>query len=253
MLIFDFDGVLINSIDEVTVTAHNAVSDSSATALEELPQNLVELFQRNRFHAQGAPDVFSLMDWCRRRCEEKAGHLLSPEEFQAILSKDERSAKERRERFFNTRREFMEENKDVWLALNAPYQPLWDELRKYGGGRVVLLTSKNRAAAADLCRRYDLQVADENIYSGDGGANKIGNMKRIHGRFQRSAYTFVDDNLTNLKQLDGHFNEHRDFLHLLMASWGYVGPDDRNHARKAGYPYITQSDLIDLLDEELSA
>ncbi len=253
MLIFDFDGVLINSIDEVTVTAYNAVTGTFTTRLEELPENLVALFQRNRFHAQGAPGVFSLMDWCRRHFKHQPDRLLSSQEFQAILSEDERSTEERRERFFNTRFRFVEENEEAWLALNAPYQPLWDELRERGGDRVVLLTSKNRAAAGDLCRRFEMHVADENIYSGDGGTNKIDNMNRIHERFQRSAYTFVDDNLTNLKQLDGHFNEKQEFLHLLMASWGYVGPDDRDHARKAGYPYITQADLIDRLDRELPA
>lgn len=251
MLIFDFDGVLINSINEVTVTACNAVSGESATTLEELPPDLVALFQRNRFHAQGAPGVFSLMDWCRRHFEEQADHLLSPAEFQSILSKDDRSAEARRERFFNTRHRFVEENKDAWLALNAPYQPLWNALRERGGDRVVLLTSKNRAAAGDLCRHFGLQVADENIYSGDGGVSKIDNMNRIHERFQRSAYSFVDDNLTNLKQLDDHFNENEDFLHLRMASWGYVGPDDRYRAGKAGYPFLTQSDLIHRLDRKL--
>jgi FMN phosphatase YigB (HAD superfamily) len=250
MLIFDFDGVLINSIHEVTVTACNAASGESATTLEELPEDLVALFQRNRFHAQEAPGVFSLMDWCRRHFEQQADHLLSPPEFQSILSEDQRPAEDRRERFFETRRRFVEENKDAWFSLNAPYQPLWNALRERGGHRVVLLTSKNRTAAGDLCRHFDLKVADENIYSGDGGTNKIDNMNRIQERFQRSSYTFVDDNLANLKQLDDHFNENKDFLHLLMASWGYVGPDDRDRAREAGYPYITQTDLIRRLDGE---
>jgi len=253
MLIFDFDGVLINSIQEVTVTAYNAVSGASATTLEELPRDLVALFQRNRFHAQEAPGIFSLMDWCRRHFEQQADHLLSPPEFQSILSEDQRPAEDRRERFFETRHRFVEENEDAWLSLNAPYQPLWNALRERGGGRVVLLTSKNRAAAGDLCRHFGLEAADENIYSGDGGANKIDNMNRIHRRFQRAAYSFVDDNLTNLKQLDDHFNQAEPFLRLLMASWGYVGPDDRDRARQAGFPCITQSDLIDRLDKELPA
>ncbi|MFP4347828.1 MAG: HAD family hydrolase [Thermodesulfobacteriota bacterium] len=253
MLIFDFDGVLINSIDEVTVTAYNAVSGESATTLEELPGDLVALFQRNRFHARAAPDVFSLMDWCRRHFEQQSDHLLSPSEFQAILSEDDRPPEARREQFFKTRRRFVEKNRDAWFSLNAPYQPLWDALMERGGRRVVLLTSKNRAAAGDLCRRFDLQVADENIYSGDGGANKIDNMNRIHERFQRPAYTFVDDNLANLKQLDDHFNQNKDFLHLLMAAWGYVGPDDRDRAGQSGYPCITQTDLIHRLEEELPA
>ena len=190
------------------------------------------------------------MDWCRRHFEQQPDHLLSPSEFQSILSEDERSAEDRRERFFETRKRFVEANKDGWLALNAPYQPLWSALGERGGDRLVLLTSKNRSAAGDLCCHFGLEVADENIYSGDGGASKIDNMNRIHDRFQRATYEFIDDNLTNLKQLDGHFNRKREFLRLLMASWGYVGPDDRERAGQAGYPYITQTDLIERLDRE---
>ena len=47
MLIFDFDGVLINSIDEVTVTAYNAVSGATITALEKLPDDLVALDRKS--------------------------------------------------------------------------------------------------------------------------------------------------------------------------------------------------------------
>ena len=34
MLIFDFDGVLINSIDEVMVSAYNAVTSKNIRAME---------------------------------------------------------------------------------------------------------------------------------------------------------------------------------------------------------------------------
>ena len=50
MLIFDFDGVLINSLDEVVLTSFNAASQTLHTALAEIPFDLVRLFKRNRFH-----------------------------------------------------------------------------------------------------------------------------------------------------------------------------------------------------------
>jgi beta-phosphoglucomutase-like phosphatase (HAD superfamily) len=48
MLIFDFDGVLINSLDEVTLTAYNAVTGKQVTSLADLPTALVGLFQHNK-------------------------------------------------------------------------------------------------------------------------------------------------------------------------------------------------------------
>jgi hypothetical protein len=45
MLILDFDGVLINSLDEVALTAYNATTGKLVTSLADLPTALVGLFQ----------------------------------------------------------------------------------------------------------------------------------------------------------------------------------------------------------------
>ena len=65
MLIFDFDGVIINSLDEITVTAHNVVTGRLDTSLNALSPGVIRLFQRNRFHVQGIGDVVTLMKWCK--------------------------------------------------------------------------------------------------------------------------------------------------------------------------------------------
>lgn len=52
MLIFDFDGVLIDSLDEVILTVYNTATGQQVTRLTDLAQPLVELFRRNRFHVQ---------------------------------------------------------------------------------------------------------------------------------------------------------------------------------------------------------
>ena len=52
MLIFDFDGVLLDSIREIVVTAYNMARGTLVTRLDQLPQNALELFLRNRFHVQ---------------------------------------------------------------------------------------------------------------------------------------------------------------------------------------------------------
>ena len=61
MLIFDFDGVLVNSLDEVVLTAYNAATDSLVTSLEQVPADLEQLFKRNRFHVQPIGDAIGLM------------------------------------------------------------------------------------------------------------------------------------------------------------------------------------------------
>ena len=64
MLIFDFDGVLINSVDEVVLTTYNATSANLHTSLTDLPAELVSLFKCNRFHVQPIGDAILMMQWC---------------------------------------------------------------------------------------------------------------------------------------------------------------------------------------------
>ena len=64
MLIFDYDGVLLDSVREIAVTAYNMLNNTIATRLDQLPQNALELFLRNRFHVQPIGDAPVLLKHC---------------------------------------------------------------------------------------------------------------------------------------------------------------------------------------------
>lgn len=249
MLIFDFDGVLLNSLDEVVVNAYNAVTGKLITSLEELPGDLVDLFKRNRFHFQPAGDAIPLMNWCLENYQKTPGRILTQTEYQEVFQSSDVPLIDRTNKFFSTRRLFIEKNKEIWLSLNAPYQPVWDELIKRGSERVVILTNKNRKATHSLCHHFSLKVLKENIYSGDNGATKIENLNKILKRFNSPKYYFIDDSLKNLRELDLHFNKNKELLTLLFASWGYNGPEDKAMAQAYGYSVLKQEEFITFLDK----
>ncbi|UCF89850.1 MAG: hypothetical protein JSW39_16250, partial [Desulfobacterales bacterium] len=87
MLIFDFDGVLLNSIDEVVITAYNSAAGRLLTSLEALPAELVGLFKRNRFHIQPIGDAVVLMHWCLKTYPTAPGKILAPEEYGRIKNR----------------------------------------------------------------------------------------------------------------------------------------------------------------------
>ena len=86
MLILDFDGVLINSLDEVALTAYNATTGKLVTCLADLPPALIGLFQRNRYHVQSIGDGVLLMNWCLKNYGNKAEKGLKPEKYEAIIA-----------------------------------------------------------------------------------------------------------------------------------------------------------------------
>lgn len=208
MLIFDFDGVLFNTLDEVSLTAYNAVTGKLFISLEELPGDLVGLFRRNRFHFQSAGDALPLMSWCIKNFRRRSHELLSQEEYGDIIDNAGISLPRRTEIFLRQENGLSKEMKSVEGAEHS-HQPLWDELIHRGGSRVVILTNKNRKAVLDLCRSHDLEVLEENIYSGDRGVKKIENLNQIRRRSNGFQYCIIDDSLKNLREIDCHFQRRK--------------------------------------------
>jgi len=249
MLIFDYDGVLLDSVREIAVTAYNMLKGTIVTRLDQLPPNALELFLRNRFHVQPIGDAPVLMKWCLAVGESDPDKLLSPGEYDKIIQQVAEPVAARTTRFFETRNRFKNKDLEAWRALNAPVQPLWRILIENPTENLVLLTNKNRDATISLSNHFGLKISDDNVYSGDHGTTKIENMTRIMQRFRKPAYEFIDDSVKNLREIDEYFNREEQTISLIFATWGYTGPDDARIAQDFGYQVVT----IDEFAEKLKA
>jgi len=249
MLIFDYDGVLLDSVREIAVTAYNMLEGTIATRLNQLPQNALELFLRNRFHVQPIGDAPVLMKWCLEIGESDPDKLLNPAKYDEIIQQVDEPVAARTTRFFETRNLFKAKDLKAWTELNAPVQPLWQIMAEQPTKNLVLLTNKNREATISLSKHFGLIISDDNIYSGDHGTTKIENMTRIMQRFKKPAYAFIDDSVKNLREIDEHFNKEEKTISLIFATWGYTGPDDAQAAKDFGYQVVT----IDEFSEKLKA
>ena len=248
MLIFDFDGVLINSLDEVVLTTYNAATERLVTSLDRVPADLVRMFKNNRFHVQPIGDAIELMNWCLANYRTEPQKILSREQYRTIVKSSNVDLTVRTSMIYAARNRFIAADIRHWLGLHQTYQPLWEELARRKNLQFVILTNKNHDATLRLCRHFGLKLEAGNIYSGDGGTTKIENMLRIQERFARQKYVFIDDSVLNLKELDSHFNRNSRLLTLVLAAWGYLGAGDIRSAPETGYPAYQQADLIKRLD-----
>ena len=247
MLILDFDGVLINSLDEVTLTVYNTTTGKRVTSLADLPAALVGLFQRNRYHVQPIGDAILMMGWCLDHYRQCPTKNLTPGEYQALISNPQAPIIDRTNWIYETRSHFIARDFECWLALHQPYQPLWGELQQRSNFPYVVLTNKNRDATLRLCRHFGLSIESANLYSGDQGVSKVENMQQIRKRFGDQNYRFVDDSVKNLQELAKAFSLGRKKIKMLLASWGYTGPGDEKKAQDDGFAVINQTDLIALV------
>ena len=250
MLIFDFDGVLINSIDEVVLTTYNATRGSLLTSLTALPRDLVRLFKHNRFHVQPIGDAILLMKWCLEQFQTSPQQRLTGNEYKTILADVSDALTDRTHRVYEMRSRFIEKDQNAWMALHQPYQPLWNELLQRSYQPMVILTNKNKDATLRLCRFFGLRVKPTNVYTGDHGITKSEHMRQIQERFRSELFFFIDDSIKNLQELDREVNPKKKNLNLLFASWGYTGPGDEKIAGESGYPVFQQVDLISFLKKK---
>ena len=247
MLIFDFDGVLINSLDEVALTSYNAATGKLYTSLADAPSDPIELFMRNRFHVQPIGDAIVLMNWCLDSYRIDPNKILTREEYQNIICDAATELIDRTNLIYEARRCFIEKDTKGWLALHHTYQPLWEELAGRNNCPFVILTNKNHDATMRLCRHFGLGIDADDIYSGDQGISKIENMQKIQARFVSESFAFIDDSINNLKELDIFFKRKKLNLSLLLANWGYTGGNDAVAAQQSGYKVVNQYDVISLL------
>jgi FMN phosphatase YigB (HAD superfamily) len=247
MLIFDFDGVLMDSVREVAVTVYNTLQGAIITEPNQIPKAALKMFLRNRFHVQPIGDTLILMKWCLERAASDPEKRLSPQEYDWLTRQTDEPVVQRTNRFFEIRRRLKQKDFSAWLELNTPVQPLWHQLTQKQGKDLVILTNKNREATLDLCNHYGLPISKGNIYSGDNGTTKIDNMQRIIQRFKVSDYTFIDDSVKNLREIDAYFNQDKKVIDLIFATWGYTGPDDAAFAKNLGYRVLAMDDFIKIM------
>ena len=141
MLIFDFDGVLLNSVVEMSITAYNGVTGDLATSPDALPGNALHLFITNRYHVQAAGDALTLMQWCiEQQADLPADYRLSADEYHVIRQRAKTPLGDRTTHFFEARKRFVAHDPDQWRSLNSVYEPVWKTLRRKGAEQVVILT-----------------------------------------------------------------------------------------------------------------
>ncbi len=247
MILLDFDGVLMDSVPEVAVSAYNACMDGLLTDVSALPEGLLETFRSCRHFMREPSEAIPLMTWCLDSLAHPSGPSLDAATFRRCCRSSPLPPDVRRQRLFAARKRLWRAAPGAFLSLNRPFQPLWDFLAHGRRRPFVVLTTKNRQAVLSLCRHFGLDIDAGDVYAGDGGSGKSTNMLSIHRRFAAPQYVFIDDLLPNLRQLRDGFRQPGVRLRLFLAQWGY-GPDtDAEIAPQEGIAVIDPQGAIDLL------
>ncbi len=243
MLVFDFDGILVDSLKEAVLVAYNAALKRELRSIEELPPGYIEVAYANRHHVQPAGDFLPFARWCAEMCAIDRGARINLDQYNRVLAAETVPLKERTASFFAARKRLCQDIEEGWYDFLYPYEPLWSALVKLNHYSPVILTNKNREAVIKICARFKLNVKEDHIFSGDGGVTKFENFHRLHELFGAPKYHFIDDSVLNLQDLQRKLPKTPE-VELLHGAWGYVGPEDLNTAKKLGIRTISLAELM---------
>ena len=220
-LILDFDGVLMNSVDEALITAYNTATDLLVTSIGDLPTGFYKNFKERRSEAHNAKEMTALACRC--------------------LGIKEPSDPDIQKKYFEKRNLFYQKDKNTWLSLNKPHEPLWSYVSKLDKGSFVILSTKNKKAILELASFYGMTLSSERVFSSDDAPSKKENFNTIEKLYPSPHYFFVDDSIKNLLSLKSHSPK----ITCALASWGYVDEKAIKTAKENEIAVIGQEDLIE--------
>jgi phosphoglycolate phosphatase-like HAD superfamily hydrolase len=247
LLVFDFDGVLVDGMAEYWWSARKAAlrlqekAGSSEVDLN-LPQEAPVAFHRLRplIH-KGWEMVLMAAELGREEVDVEAILKAYPQALATAQARWGLSSEALQELLETVRREALSDNRQGWLARHRFYPGVVERLRALEpeGAPWAVLTTKGEVFTAELLAAAGLQPAA--LYGHEAGSKPEVLLRLLRQPGESPAdgrpLWFVEDRRPTLelvRQTPG-----LDSVQCLLASWGYLAPGDGEGLAEAGIGWLT--------------
>jgi len=255
ILVFDFDGVISNSIHESFMTALNAyikfVPDHSFPLKK--PLELDAVFQFEKKYPEVFKQFFQLMPMGNRAEDyliilllidrKETGKVTDQSEFDEFKGTIPIEIQEEfHKAFYESRLSFRQEYPAVWMEMHKPFPGIVDAVRSLSQRFLLTIaTSKDRASVDILLQHYGLSryFKPENILDKDFAKSKRFHLTRFQKEHRVSfeSIHFIDDkvlHLVSVKDLG---------VNCYLAAWGFNTEREHKIAIKEGFTLLSLEDL----------
>ncbi len=233
---FDFDGCLFDTAYECAVVAWCVRC------------GITERFQSVEVDRQFLRQFYVLKPYVRYAreyvvfCSDEYLSLHDQASLDAMLSSaGVRSQLESyQERFYRMRELIKAESFEAWLALNRPYPFALEALRCVAESAIIV-SSKDSKTILELLAAS--QVTPRGVYDFSYASSKLGVLRRLRQELGVSlaGAVFLDDNVEHLLKAQ------ESGVRPVLASWGYVAPEQRERADTMGIAVATAGNLRQIL------
>ena len=235
LLIFDFDGVIVNSIDECLLTSYNAFQKfenngvSLTDDLSDIAPEYHKYFNLYRKFVRPAAEYYLI-----HRAFSDGLEIIDSESYNKLLILHKDKLLDYQKEFFNERNRLLLVDKQKWLRLHSVYSNLaecWNILSRIFD--IYIVSNKDKVSIILLLNHFNLKINEDKIYGNENGDDKsiIISNNIISTCSKSENIYFIDDNLDNLKSV-------KDLnIQLYHAMWGYTNTEgNSDSAIKEIYP-----------------
>ncbi len=218
-IFWDFDGVIVDSIDECLITSYNTFLKVKKRysrfiyKLGDIPTEFKDEFYNKRKYVRPAGEYFVIFN---ALLEDKK--IDSYSDFSRLLKKYAGQVRSFQRKFYAMRRYFMKEYPRAWLALHKTYpgfKQKWGRLSK----RFVfyIVSNKDKHSILAILRHLGLPLNRNKIFGVEFSLKKPSIISHILEKtgLATGDVFFIDDNYHHLLDLSDKT------LNLFFAAWGY--------------------------------
>ncbi|HPG42020.1 MAG TPA: hypothetical protein PLP19_21920 [bacterium] len=238
-LALDFDGVVINSVEECLFVSFNAYEELTGsapiTSLKHIAPKIIDEFKRMRnFIRAGADFVYIIMAISTNI------KITSQQEFDDFCHSHKELEKTFFDTFYKHREQLSSGNPELWLKLNPLYHGMQDFLLQYPDKeRLFIITTKKIFFVQKILSFYNIPFIDAHLFHADKTRSKKNIILELLDKYNIDPhhFWFIDDQVDTLIQV-------RDIqINCLLAEWGYNDSEQVLLGKQHHIPAINLDDL----------
>ncbi|MBU0712043.1 HAD hydrolase-like protein [bacterium] len=228
ILALDFDGVVVDSIEECLVVGYNALAIQQGkpdriSQLDELDSDIIHEARRIRNFIRHGQDYV----YIHYALQQKIS-IENQQDFDRFMTEHESLNSEFRKHFYTERARFFNDEPETWLALNPFYPGIQEFLEKYQPkDQLYIITTKLKENVEVIINAAKIDIASKNILSADQKMSKPLIIEQLlcDNQLNPSAFHFIDD------QVDTLIQAKTTGVNLYLAGWGYNNKDQKIKSR----------------------
>ena len=241
ILALDFDGVIVNSIEECLVVGYNSLQKHLGlggfiNGLNELEEEQVLASRRMRNFIRHSEDYVYIFYALQRGTS-----IRNQSEFDNFLKRHADLKDSFHKIFYRERSQLLEKDTAHWLKLNPLYPGMRDFIRTYRyPERLVIITTKRAEFVEVTLAATGIRFPATNLFSADQGRSKSVLIAELLSSraIQPPELHFIDD------QVDTLITAKPLGVNLYLARWGYTNKEQIRLAEQEKIPVLSRNEFF---------